>query len=185
MNSIIFGLGDSGAKLARDIKEATGMHTIAINTDQRSVENANLDYWIAIGPKSCRGRAAGNPQLGLRAASESKSVWSRHLTEIDTLIMAVGLGGGAGTGAALAIGEYARQKDIKVYCGATLPFAFEGTRRQYAFEAVEHLRNFGVKVFTESHEEMMEKLGLGESDVHVVRDHTNKALLLKVLTAIG
>lgn len=185
MNSVIFGLGDSGAKLARDIKEATGMHTIAINTDQRSVENANLDYWIAIGPKSCRGRAAGNPHIGLRATAESQSVWSRHLAEIDTLIMAVGLGGGAGTGAALAIGEYARQKDIKVYCSATLPFAFEGVRRQYAFEAVEHLRNFGVKVITESHEEMMEKMGLTDSDMHVVRDHTNRVLLMKVLTAIG
>ncbi|WP_194727204.1 hypothetical protein [Noviherbaspirillum malthae] len=184
MKSVIFGLGDSGAKLARRIKEATGMHAIALNTDQRSVENTNLDYWIAIGPKSCRGRAAGNPHLGLRAASESQSIWSRHLAEIDTLIMAVGLGGGAGTGAALAIGEYARQKDIKVYCGATLPFAFEGARRQYAFQAVEHLRNFGVKVITESHEEMMEKMGLADSDVHEVRDHTDKALLLKVLSAI-
>lgn len=185
MNQIIFGLGNLGARLARDLKDATGLPTIAINTDQRSVEAANLDYWIAIGPKSCRGISAGNPQRGLRAATESQNVWSRHLAGIDVLVMTVGLGGGAGTGAAIAIGEYARQKDIKVYCVATLPFAFEGARRHYALEAVEQLRNVGVKVIAESHEEMMEKMGLAESDVHEVLEHTKKALLMKVLTAIG
>lgn len=185
MNQVIFGLGGAGAKLAKGLQEATGLPTVAINTDQSAVERANLDYWIAIGPKICRGRGAGNPQLGIRAATESQSVWSRHLKEIDSLIMTVGLGGGAGTGAAIAIADYARQKDIKVYCAATLPFEFEKVRRQYAIEAIEHLKNLGVKVVTQCHAETMEKTGLAESDMPEILNHTNQALLTRIHALIG
>ncbi len=102
----------------------------AVNTDVQHLSSLSVPHKIQIGEKVTRGLGAGaRPEIGEQAALEDVDKIKDILKDTDMLFIAVGLGGGTGTGAAPVIAQTAREMGILTVAVATLPFKFEGPRR--------------------------------------------------------
>jgi cell division protein FtsZ len=115
---------------------------IAINTDVQSLASSVASSKVQLGRTVTRGLGAGgDPEVGYNAAYESADEIRHALTDARMIFVCAGLGGGTGSGAAPAIAQVARENGSLVLGFATLPFSFEGKRRQaQAREAMAKLR---------------------------------------------
>ena len=121
-----------------------GVDFIAINTDSQALLNSLAPIKIQIGEKLTKGLGAGgNPQMGQKAAEESKERIKEVLAGTDMVFITGGMGGGTCTGAAPIIAEIAKKElGILTIAVVTKPFMFEGTRRMTnAEEGIAQLRN--------------------------------------------
>ncbi|MCL2664998.1 MAG: cell division protein FtsZ, partial [Defluviitaleaceae bacterium] len=83
----------------------------------------------------------GKPEIGKRAAEETKDLIAEYLADTDMVFITAGMGGGTGTGAAPVIAELAHDMGILTVGVVTKPFDFEGpVRMKYALEGIEELR---------------------------------------------
>jgi cell division protein FtsZ len=119
-----------------------GVELFAINTDIQHLTSLSVPNKIQIGEKVTRGLGAGaRPEIGEQAALEDIDKIKEVLRNTDMLFLAVGLGGGTGTGAAPVIAETAKEMGILTVAVVTKPFNFEGQRRmQTALEGLEKLK---------------------------------------------
>ena len=97
---------------------------------------------VQIGGQLTRGLGAGgNPEVGARAASESKEALEQMLKGTDMVFVTAGMGGGTGSGAAPVVAAAARAAGVLTVAIVTTPFSFEGRQRAaQAREAIEALR---------------------------------------------
>ena len=97
---------------------------------------------VQIGGQLTRGLGAGgNPEVGARAASESKEALEQMLQGTDMVFVTAGMGGGTGSGAAPVVAAAARAAGVLTVAIVTTPFSFEGRQRAaQAREAIEALR---------------------------------------------
>jgi cell division protein FtsZ len=103
---------------------------VAINTDVQSLATSVAAHKVQLGRTTTRGLGAGgDPELGYEAAVESADEIRGALAEARMIFICVGLGGGTGSGAAPYIAQLAREAGALVLVFATLPFSFEGKRR--------------------------------------------------------
>lgn len=121
-NAINSMISDEGIK---------GVDFVAINTDSQVLLNSLADIKIQIGQKLTRGLGAGgNPEIGQKAAEESRDKIKEILQDTDMVFITGGMGGGTCTGAAPIIADIAKnQLGILTIAIVTKPFMFEGTRR--------------------------------------------------------
>lgn len=115
---------------------------IAMNTDVQSLASSVAAHKVQLGRTVTRGLGAGgDPEVGYNAAYESADEIRQALAGARMIFICTGLGGGTGSGAAPAAAQVAREAGSLVVAFATLPFAFEGTRRlAQAHEALAKLR---------------------------------------------
>ena len=107
-----------------------GVQFIAANTDAQALALSEASCKVQLGPKTTGGLGAGgDPAVGARAAQESSEELREILRGAEILFVALGLGGGTGTGAAPVIADLGRQEGLLTIAVATLPFNFEGRRR--------------------------------------------------------
>lgn len=107
-----------------------GVEFIAINTDKQALLRSEANLKIQIGEKITKGLGAGaDPAIGEKAANESAEDISQALKGADIVFIAVGMGGGTGTGAAPVISEIAKEMGILTLGFVTKPFRFEGKKR--------------------------------------------------------
>ncbi len=128
----VVGVGGGGNNAVnRMIKEnVKGVEFICINTDRQALAFSNAENKISIGDKLTKGRGAGaNPEIGQKAAEESKEEIANMLRGADMVFITTGMGGGTGTGAAPVVAKLARDMGILTVGIATKPFAFEGAKR--------------------------------------------------------
>ncbi len=128
----VVGVGGAGNNVVnRMVKAGTqGVEFIAINTDKQALSVSNADQKIQIGEKVTRGQGAGSdPEVGKRAAEESRNNIAKAIEEADMVFITAGMGGGTGTGAAPAVAEIAREAGCLTVGVVTKPFKFEGKRR--------------------------------------------------------
>ena len=128
----VVGVGGGGNNAVnRMIKEnVKGVEFICINTDRQALAFSSAENKISIGDKLTKGRGAGaNPEIGQKAAEESKEEISNMLRGADMVFITTGMGGGTGTGAAPVVAKLARDMGILTVGIATKPFAFEGKKR--------------------------------------------------------
>ena len=128
----VVGVGGGGNNAVnRMIKEnVKGVEFVVINTDRQALANSSAENKIAIGDKLTKGRGAGaNPEIGQKAAEESKEEISNMLRGADMVFITSGMGGGTGTGAAPVVAKLAKDMGILTVGIATKPFAFEGKKR--------------------------------------------------------
>ena len=121
-----------------------GVEFIAVNTDSQALLNSLAQIKIQIGEKLTKGLGAGgNPQVGNKAALESKEKLKEILAGTDMVFITGGMGGGTCTGAAPIIAKIAKEElGILTIAVVTKPFLFEGTRRMTnAQEGVSQLKN--------------------------------------------
>jgi cell division protein FtsZ len=144
-NIKVIGVGGAGGNAINRMIESglEGVEFIATNTDLQALEMSLADIKIQIGMKSTRGLGAGgNPEIGLKAAMESKSEIGEVLDNADMVFITSGMGGGTGTGAAPVIAELSKERGALTIGVVTKPFTFEGfKRRQVAERGIENLQD--------------------------------------------
>jgi len=130
----VVGIGGAGGNAVHRMMQAglTGVHFIIINTDMQALAQHPATDKIQIGAKVTRGLGAGgDPEVGLKAASESKAEIGEALEGADMVFITCGMGGGTGTGGAPIIAELAKERDALTVGVVTRPFTFEGGRRAH------------------------------------------------------
>jgi cell division protein FtsZ len=140
----VFGIGGGGSNAVNrmHLDGIEGVELFAINTDIQHLTSLSVPNKIQIGEKVTRGLGAGaRPEVGEQAALEDIDKIKDVLRNTDMLFLAVGLGGGTGTGAAPVIAETAKEMGILTVAVVTKPFNFEGQKRmQVALEGLEKLK---------------------------------------------
>jgi cell division protein FtsZ len=128
----VIGVGGGGNNTVNRMIEhgVQGIEFIAVNTDAQALNLSKAEVKIQIGEKSARGLGAGaNPEVGKKAAEESKEQIKAALQGADMVFVTAGMGGGTGTGAAPVIAQIARDLAALTVGVVTRPFTFEGRKR--------------------------------------------------------
>lgn len=128
----VIGCGGGGCNAINRMieKGIRGVDFISINTDVQALEASLAETRIQIGPKLTRGLGAGgDPEVGRKAADESRELIATALDDTDMLFITCGMGGGTGTGSSQVVGEVAREAGILTIGIVTRPFSFEGSVR--------------------------------------------------------
>ncbi len=128
----VIGVGGAGNNVVnRMVKSGTqGVEFIAVNTDRQALSVSNADQKIQIGEKTTRGQGAGSdPDIGKRAAEESRNSIAEAMENADMVFITAGMGGGTGTGAGPTVAEIAKESGCLTVGVVTKPFKFEGKKR--------------------------------------------------------
>ena len=140
----VIGIGGGGSNAVNRMIESglEGVEFIAVNTDSQALLMSKSPKRMQIGEKLTRGLGAGaRPEIGERAAQESRNDILEALRGSDMVFITAGMGGGTGTGAAPVVAECAREVNALTVAVVTRPFSFEGPkRRKNADMGIEKLR---------------------------------------------
>ncbi|MCL2120678.1 MAG: cell division protein FtsZ [Clostridiales bacterium] len=135
-----------------------GVEFVALNTDGQALEHSPADYCVQLGPKLTRNLGAGGrPDIGEKAAEESRDDISAMIKGSDMLFVTAGMGGGTGTGAAPIIAQIAKEQGVLTVGIVTRPFLFEGRKRtRQADEGIEKLREHVDALITIPNEKLLQ-----------------------------
>ena len=128
----VVGVGGAGNNAVnRMIQQGLkGVDFISVNTDKQALYLSQATQKIQIGEKLTKGLGAGaNPEIGEKAAEESREEILQSIKGADMVFITAGMGGGTGTGAAPIVAELARELGILTVGVVTKPFMFEGRQR--------------------------------------------------------
>ncbi len=134
----VVGCGGGGNNAVNRMVDAglRGVEFISVNTDRQALGQSNAQVKIQIGEKLTKGLGAGAiPEVGRRAAEESREEIAQALKGADLVFITAGMGGGTGTGAAPIVAEIARDLGTLTIAVVTKPFNFEGKQRMKNAEA--------------------------------------------------
>lgn len=137
-NIKVVGVGGGGNNAVNRMIEAglRSVDFISINTDGQALKRANSNTKIQIGEKITKGLGAGaNPEIGHKAAEESRDDIAAALKDADMVFVTAGMGGGTGTGAAPVVAGIARELGKLTIAIVTKPFSFEGKKRMTQAES--------------------------------------------------
>jgi cell division protein FtsZ len=142
----VIGVGGGGGNAVnRMVSDGLqGVEFIAMNTDQQALAKNHAATKVQLGSKLTKGRGAGaDPEIGQRAAEESKDEIANALKGSQMVFITAGMGGGTGTGAAPVVAKIAKDLGILTVAVVTTPFAFEGNRRmKQAQEGIKELAQY-------------------------------------------
>jgi len=128
----VIGVGGGGSNAVNRMIDngVKGVEFITVNTDAQALHLAKSEHKLQIGDKLTRGLGAGaNPEVGKKAAEESRELVASRLKGADMVFVTAGMGGGTGTGAAPVIAEIAKECGALTVGVVTRPFTFEGRKR--------------------------------------------------------
>ena len=129
----VVGVGGSGKNAINHMiaSKVRGVEFIAVNSDAQDLHRSLAKRKIHIGKNLTRGLGTGmNPELGKRAAEETRQEIQEALTGSDMVFITCGMGGGTGTGGAPIIAKIAKEVGALVIAVVTKPFSFEGAQRK-------------------------------------------------------
>ena len=142
----VVGVGGGGNNAVNRMIDAgvSSAEFVAINTDRQTLLVSKAETRIQIGERLTQGLGAGaKPEIGQKAAEESKAHITEMLKGTNLLFITAGMGGGTGTGAAPVIAQIAKEMGILTIAVITKPFNFEGPVR--AANMLMHLLLFQTK----------------------------------------
>jgi len=145
----VVGVGGGGSNAVNRMIQAglKGVEFIAVNTDKQALSLSDATQKIQIGEKLTKGLGAGaNPDIGMKAAEESRETIYNAIKGADMVFITAGMGGGTGTGAAPIVAEVAKELEILTVGVVTKPFTFEGRKR--ILHAEEGIKDMKDKVDT-------------------------------------
>jgi cell division protein FtsZ len=134
----VIGIGGGGSNAVNRMimSGVRGVEFIAVNTDKQALRSSSATYKIQIGEKLTKGLGAGsNPDIGRKAAEESREAIKKVLEGTEMVFLTAGMGGGTGTGAAPVIADLARELGILTIGVVTKPFNWEGKVRSIQAES--------------------------------------------------
>ncbi|MFA4819612.1 MAG: cell division protein FtsZ [Candidatus Aenigmatarchaeota archaeon] len=159
---MVVGCGGGGCNTVNRLTELgiEGAGTIAANTDAKHLAVTKATKRILLGRELTRGMGAGGfPEVGKKAAEESKNDIRESLQGCDLLFLTCGLGGGTGTGAAPVVAYLAKEMGAIVIAAVTLPFKIEGARIHKAEEGLAKLREVCDTVIVIENQKLVELAG--------------------------
>jgi len=140
----VVGVGGSGGNAVNHMvsSKVKGVEFIAINSDAQDLHHSQAKKKINIGKNLTRGLGAGgNPDMGRRAAEETREEIANAIKGSDMIFITGGMGGGTGTGAAPVVAKIARESGALTVGVVTKPFLFEGQERmRMALQGIEELK---------------------------------------------
>jgi len=128
----VIGVGGGGGNAVDRMVDdgIADVEFISANTDSKALAKSRASIRIQLGEKLTRGLGAGGvPDIGRRAAEESREILANAIGEADLLFITAGMGGGTGTGAAPIIAAIAKERAVLTVGIVTTPFSFEGSSR--------------------------------------------------------
>lgn len=139
----VIGVGGSGKNALNHMitSKVKGVEFICMNTDTQDLHHSQAEKKIHIGKNLTKGLGAGmDPEVGRKAAEETKSEIQDVIKGSDMIFIACGMGGGTGTGAAPIVARAAKEQGILTVGVVTKPFFFEGNyRMKIAEKGIEEL----------------------------------------------
>ncbi len=141
----VIGVGGGGGNAVNRMIQADlkGVQFITVNTDAQSLNVSQAEFKIQIGSKLTKGLGAGaDPEIGKKAAEESREELMQVLRGADMVFVTAGMGGGTGTGGAPVVAEVAREIGALTVGVVTRPFTFEGKKRAtQASQGIDELKS--------------------------------------------
>lgn len=128
----VIGIGNSGVNAVNHMvrSKVKGVEFIAVDTDAQKLHHGLASKKIHIGKNLTRGLGGGmDPEIGKRAAEETKEAVQETIKGADMIFIACGFGGGTATGAAPIVAKIAKEQGILTIAVVTKPFLFEGAYR--------------------------------------------------------
>ena len=169
----VVGVGGGGDNAVDRMISAglTGVQYIAINTDHQALNRSKADKKLQIGEKITKGLGAGaNPEVGKKAAEESREDIADQLRGADMVFITAGMGGGTGTGAAPVVAEIAKGMNILTVGVVTYPFMFEGrTRANNANKGIAELKECVDSLIIVPNDKLLQVVGKGTSVTEAFR----------------
>ncbi len=169
----VVGCGGGGANAVNRMVDAglQGVEFIAINTDKQALTASRANTKIQIGEKLTKGLGAGAvPEIGKRAAEESREEIAQHLKGADLVFVTAGMGGGTGTGAAPIVADIARDLNCLTIAVVTKPFQFEGKQRMRNAETgINELKQFVDTLVVIPNDRLLEVVARGTSMLEAFR----------------
>jgi cell division protein FtsZ len=140
----VVGIGGGGGNAINTMIRSNlkGVDFIVANTDAQALGQSLASVKIQLGEEVTRGLGAGsNPDVGKRAAIETKDLIRQHIEGADMIFVTAGQGGGTGTGGAPVVAEIAKELGALTVAVVTKPFQFEGKKRNsQADDGIDELR---------------------------------------------
>jgi len=140
----VVGIGGGGGNAISTMMsyQLKGVDFLAANTDIQALNTITAPIKIHLGAEITKGLGAGaNPEVGRKAALESRDILYQYLEGSDMVFITAGMGGGTGTGGAPVVAEICKEIGALTVAVVTKPFAFEGrVRNQQADEGIAELR---------------------------------------------
>ena len=138
-----------------------GVEFISVNTDKQALYLSRANQKIQVGEKLTKGLGAGaDPEIGRKAAEESRDSITEALRGADLVFITAGMGGGTGTGAAPVVAECAKELGILTIGVVTKPFAFEGkVRMNNAVNGILNLKNNVDTLITIPNDRLLDTVG--------------------------
>ena len=159
----VIGVGGGGGNAVnRMVSDGLqGVEFIAMNTDQQALAKNHAATKVQLGSKLTKGRGAGaDPEIGQRAAEESKDEIANALKGSQMVFITAGMGGGTGTGASPVIAKLAKEMGMLTVGIVTSPLAVEGKiRYEQAFRGIEELRQNVDSLLIINNENILEIYG--------------------------
>ncbi len=144
-NIKVMGIGGGGSNaVSRMFKDKLPVvEYYSVNTDAQHLFRCDVSHRLAIGQNLTRGLGSGaNPDLGRQAAEESRHDIEQALEGADMVFLAVGMGGGTGTGASPVIAQIAKESGALTVAVVSKPFSFEASmRKKNAEEGIARLKD--------------------------------------------
>ena len=160
----VIGVGGGGSNAVNYMysQNIEGVDFIICNTDSQALTLSSIPNKIQLGPHLTQGLGAGaNPAIGRQATEESLEEIKRIL-EVNTKMafITAGMGGGTGTGGAPIISKICKELGILTVGIVTLPFAYEGKKRQLqAEEGIGILKQYVDTLLVISNDKLRHQFG--------------------------
>lgn len=156
----VLGVGGGGSNaVSRMYKDKLPVvEYYALNTDAQHLFRCDVSHRIALGQNLTRGLGSGaQPELGRQAAEESRPEIEKAVEGADMVFVAVGMGGGTGTGAAPVVCQIAKESGALTVAVVSRPFSFEAAaRRKNADEGIERLKDHADTVIVIPNDRLLE-----------------------------
>lgn len=159
----VIGIGGGGNNAVRQMVEdkIKDVEFCFINTELAMLNKTKMENVLQIGRETTKGLGAGaNPEVGEKAAIESKEDIKQLLAGTQLLFLTAGMGGGTGTGAIPVVAEIAQEMGIQTIAIVTKPFLFEGRlRSSRADNGIEKLRQHVNSLILISNDKLLKIAG--------------------------
>ncbi|OPX60963.1 MAG: Cell division protein FtsZ 1 [Methanomassiliicoccales archaeon PtaB.Bin134] len=139
----VVGCGGAGNNIVNNIFGSCrkNVQTVAINTDERSLQKVNAHKKLLIGKDVTEGRGAeGFPEVGEYCAECAKDAIKDAIKDRDIVFVIAGMGGGTGTGTAPVVAQAAKDLNTITFVIAITPFSFETERMNKAQMGIDRIK---------------------------------------------
>jgi cell division protein FtsZ len=159
---VVVGCGGAGSNSVTRLTEMgiQGAYTVALNTDAKALAVAKADKKILIGKELTKGLGCGGyPEVGRKAAEESRNEIKEAIEGADLVFAIAGLGKGTGTGSIPVVAEIAKSMGALVIAVVTMPFKIEGARISKAEDGLAILRQYADTVIVIENDKLLKYAG--------------------------